>query len=212
MMFVVIFGKHKVDKIETLFTRNPNDMSRVLPEINPVLLEQYPDLEKDWDSLLPTVKKDGTNIKIERNVWFDGPVAYKNLLYSRVNPTRGEKEAADARGERRPDPGYALSDPDDPKDKHIWRAYYSTPTVHWEEGTYFCEALGPKIQGGKEGGIPELYVFSHWPEVIPDGPVAPGFDVIEECLRNHYIEGIVWHTPDGKPVAKIKRKDFGLSW
>ena len=25
------------------------------------------------------------------------------------------------------------------------------------------------------------------------------------------IEGIVWHHPDGR-MAKIKRRDFGLSW
>lgn len=37
------------------------------------------------------------------------------------------------------------------------------------------------------------------------------YEGIREWLKNHKIEGIVWHSYDGK-MAKIKRKDFGYEW
>jgi len=37
------------------------------------------------------------------------------------------------------------------------------------------------------------------------------FDAMKDYLSRNVIEGIVWHHPDGR-MAKIKRKDMGLSW
>ena len=34
---------------------------------------------------------------------------------------------------------------------------------------------------------------------------------LKDWLSAPHYEGLVWHHPDGR-MAKIKRRDFGLSW
>lgn len=180
-------------KIPTLFLRDPNNLSRVTTDINPDaawLLETM---------AIPTVKKDGTNIRVDL---LDG---YLVDVQKRRNPTREEK----ARGQ---EPGYIPAHRDDPADKHIYAAVDATDFARWPDGWSSCEALGPKIQGGIESNVPTLYPFSWAPDVIEIG-IAITYAAIKAYLEQYEIEGIVWHEQTGeKRMCKIKRKDFGLSW
>ncbi len=182
-----------MEKIPTLFLRNPERMQLVTREVSPDaawVLEGHG---------VPTVKKDGTNIRVT-------VVAGKlSHVEKRRNPTRAEKEQG-------AEPGYVDANRDDPADKHIFAAVDATNFSVWPDGTIPCEALGPKIQGGIESNTPYLYAFS-WRATPAIGfPDIPTFDSIRAYLEEHPIEGIVWHDRLLHRYAKIKRRDFGLPW
>jgi len=72
------------------------------------------------------------------------------------------------------------------------------------DGTY--ELCGPKVQGNPEGCSTHI--------LIPHGAeelriVKMSYAGIRDYLLCGFIEGIVWHHPDGRMV-KIKAKDFGI--
>jgi hypothetical protein len=196
-----------MNKVPTLFVRDPKNMSRVLPEINPEAAWVL-----DGHDAVATVKKDGTNVAVL--VW-DGPY---EVVLKRRNPSREEKDAAEREGRPKPEPIYVVAKRDDPADKHIFAAVDATDFSGWPEGYHSCEALGPKIQGGVESDVPVLYPFLLRPELIESPRLVPDFwsvndlyVLVEDFLRDTPIEGIVWHGKDGK-MAKIKRRDFGLPW
>jgi hypothetical protein len=182
-----------MEKIPTLFMRNPANMKLVMHEVNP---------EAAWvleGNGIPTRKKDGTNIRVTvRN----GRYTY---VEKRRNPTREEKAAG-------AEPGYVDASPDDPADKHIFAAVSATNFDNWPDGASSCEALGPKIQGGIESDTPCLYPFSFLPEQLFDFPRRVTFECIRDYLAAHEIEGIVWHDQVNNRFAKIKRRDFDLPW
>lgn len=180
-----------MEKIPTLFLRNPENMKLVTFQVNP---------EAAWvlaGGGRPTVKRDGTNIRVTVK---DGACI---LVEKRRNPTREEKAAG-------AEPGYIDAHCDDPADKHIFAAVDATDFSAWAEGAHPCEALGPKTQGGAESSVPCLYPFSLKPDLLPDFPRT--FDDIKRFLEEHVIEGIVWHDQQNGRMAKIKRRDFNLSW
>jgi hypothetical protein len=181
-----------LEKIPTLYLRNPEKMQLVTHEVNPDaawVLEGYG---------IPTVKKDGTNIRVT----IEGGRCV--LVEKRRNPTREEKAAG-------AEPGYVEAHRGDPQDKYIFAAVDATVFTEWSNGAWSCEALGPKIQGGVESNAPCLYAFSLHPDVLLDFPEEFTFFIIRDYLAEHPIEGIVWHHLDGR-MAKIKRRDFGLPW
>jgi hypothetical protein len=186
-------GDTPMEKIPTLFLRNPNNMKLVTREINP---------DAAWAltaDVIPTIKKDGTNVRVT-------VLAGKCIgLEKRRNPTREEKATG-------AEPGYVLASVDDPADKHIIAAVAATDFRTWPDGAWPCEALGPKIQGGIESSTPCLYPFSWSPEPIPY-TIPLIHDDIAAYLMWNPIEGIVWHEQGGLGrMAKIKRRDFDLSW
>jgi hypothetical protein len=181
-----------MDKIPTLFLRDPANMRLVTQEVNP---------EAAWvleGHGKPTIKKDGTNIRVT--------VQAGKLIRveKRRNPTRAEKEQG-------AEPGYVEASLDDPGDKHIFAAIDATNFSVWPDGASSCEALGPKIQGGIESDTPCLYPFSWRATPAWRFPDIPTFDSIKAYLEERPYEGIVWHHPDGRK-AKIKRRDFNLPW
>jgi hypothetical protein len=179
-----------MEKIPTLFIRDPENMKLVTREVNP---------DAAWvlDGFgFPTVKKDGTNVRVHVRG------GLPHYAEKRRNPTRKEK----AQGA---EPGYVDIDERDPANQHILSAITHTNYPSWPDGVYYCEALGPKIQGGIESSVPMVYPFSYWPELLEENPRT--WDEIRRCLERHVIEGIVWHHSDGR-MAKIKRRDFGLAW
>jgi len=182
-----------LNKIPTLFLRNPENMKFVTMEVNP---------DAAWIfgvDVMPTVKKDGTNIRVTIK-------AQKCMLVEkRRNPTREEK----ANGA---EPGYVQAHRYDPQDKHIFAAVDNTDFLGWPDGVWPCEALGPKIQGGTESDTPQLYPFS-WNAEWIDEEIPLTYDAIKSFLETHHIEGIVWHEQSNiGRMAKIKRRDFGLQW
>jgi hypothetical protein len=182
-----------MDKIPTLFMRNPDNMQRVTRDINPDAVWALSAL------VVPTVKKDGTNVRV---------TVLSGLcieVEKRRNPTREEKASG-------AEPGYVLASRDDPSDKHLFASVLATDFSAWPDGEWPCEALGPKIQGGIESSIPCLYPFSWSPEpILYTIPLT--YDDIAAYLAAYRIEGIVWHEQGGLGrMVKIKRRDFGFPW
>lgn len=192
-----------MQKIPTLFLRNPDNMGLVTDEINP---------EAAWvltEPSLPTIKRDGQNVQVVVSKIAVG-------LQKRRNPPKKEKKAARAAGLPVPEPTYVWASRDDPEDQYLFRAFDNTrDTAHWPEGEWPCEALGPKIQGNPEGLEDyELYPFSLFPALVLDPYIPWTFDMLDlaEWIEYQNIEGVVWHSQDKTKFAKIKRRDFGLSW
>lgn len=180
-----------MNKIPTLFLRNPERMQEVTREINP---------EAAWIfgvEVMPTIKRDGTNVRIDV---LNGRCI---CVEKRRNPTREEKASG-------AEPGYVRANRDDPQDKHIFAAVDATDFSTWMNGAWPCEALGPKIQGGVESETPCLYPFSFDPALLPR--IEIDYDAIKAFLETHPIEGIVWQGTNHYLAVKIKRRDFGLSW
>ena len=205
-----------MEKIPTIFARD---------EKNPRLVTRTPTPGCEWvfEGLgTPTWKRDGTNVQVEIVTDSTCPGASKvSRFWKRKNPTREEK----AQGL---EPSYILADQNDPNDKHLWAALHNAcpggqPIWNWPEGIYQCEALGPKIQGGIESRVPELFPF-RWISTVREAGglclLEPSI-VLSECERTYEgirdfltgrpIEGIVWHASDGR-MAKLKRRDFSLEW
>jgi hypothetical protein len=181
-----------MEKIPTLFQRNPENMKLVTRKVNP---------DAAWILAghgIPTVKKDGTNIRVTVS---GGACIF---VEKRRNPTREEKASG-------AEPGYVEAQRDNPADKHIFAAVDFTRFTDWPDGGWSCEALGPKIQGGVESSVPCLYPFVFDPEYIPEQGIRD-FDAIRAYLEAKPIEGIVWHDRVHNRFAKIKRRDFNLPW
>lgn len=178
-----------MNKIPTLFLRNPENMRIMTRNINP---------DAAWvfeGHGVPTVRKDGTNVRITIK---DGQCV---LVEKRRNSTKEQSYISTSRDER--------------DDIHIFAAVDATNFYDWPDGQWPCEALGPKIQGGIESSVPVLYQFILHPLVIAE-PIELTFDGIRDYLATHPIKGIVWRDQRGcidNPVmAKIKRRDFNLPW
>lgn len=181
-----------MQKIPTLFLRNPENMKLVTMEVNP---------EAAWvlaGEGKPTIKRDGTNAQVRV---ING---YRDFVWKRRNPTREQKLQG-------AEPTYIPANQDDPAEKPLWAAVNATDFSTWPDGEWPVEVLGPKSQGGVESSVPYLYPFTLWPEWIPLAGDPRDFYTIHNYLAIHLIEGIVWHHPDGR-MSKIKRRDFGLPW
>ena len=74
-------------------------------------------------------------------------------------------------------------------------------------GTY--ELVGPKVQGNAGKYAMHLMVEHATAEHL--SILIVNYDHLETWLNQNYMEGIVWHHPDGR-MAKIKRRDYGLKW
>lgn len=183
-------------KIPTLFRRDPEDMRRVLPEVNPTC---------QWvldGEGVATRKYDGTCVLLDE----DG------LWWARREIKPGKT----------PPPGYRAEETDEDTGKTVgWEPMEQSPFAkfHTESvfnvkrdgyslapGTY--ELVGPKINGNPEGEAEHWLVF-HGADPHPE-PLDLTFDGLRRRLLELHaagIEGIVWHHPDGR-MAKLKGRDF----
>jgi hypothetical protein len=175
-------------KISTLFKKDPNDLGRVIDEVNP---------ENEWALTegVATRKFDGTAAAI-----IDGN------LYKRYDVKKGRQVPPNAIPCQEPDaitghwPHWVKCNPD--TDKYFYEAFENLDS--WEDGTY--ELCGPKVQGNPEKFSKHILV-RHGIEVmnIPDRT----FDAIKSLLSIMEVEGIVFHHPDGR-MCKIRKSDFGF--
>lgn len=179
-------------KITTLFKKDPNDLSKVLNEINS---------ENEWVFNLGTQatrKFDGTACAI-----------INGELYKRYDVKKGKSVPAGAISCQEADsitghwPHWVKCSRDDKSDKYHFEAYDLTTDL--EDGTY--ELIGPKIQGNLEK-IANHHLVRHGDEVLP---ILTDFDKLKEYLSTHDIEGIVYHANDttGR-MCKIRKNDFGI--
>jgi hypothetical protein len=145
-----------------------------------------------------TIKFDGTACLIQ-----DGK------LYKRYDAKHGKKPPDNfTPAQDEPDeitghwPGWV---PVNESDKWHNEAFeHAKETKLCDNGTY--ELVGPKIQSNPEGLIAHILI-RHGVIALASAPRT--FNELKEWFVDKYIEGIVWHHPDGRMV-KIKKKDFGL--
>lgn len=190
-----------MNKIPTLFVRNPDDRRYVLPEVTPGC---------EWvlaGEGRPTRKLDGTCVMLDEhgNWWARREVKPGKNIPSGYQIVQHDETTGKLVGwEPMAQSSFvkfhaeAVREADENCDD---------PFTPWPVGTY--ELIGPKINGN-----PERYE-THWLVTHANtGTLAVDkltFEGIREAvLRWHEldrIEGIVWHHPDGR-MAKIKARDF----
>lgn len=189
-------------KISTLFKKDPNDLGRVINEINP---------ENQWVF-------DGHSIATRK---FDGTaVAIVNLdLYKRYDVKHGRSVPPGAIPCQEPDevtghhPHWIACDRTKPEDKHFFEAFDklisgNTSKKSYEiNGTY--ELCGTKVQGNPENiEGHELIRHGEWILNIPD----LSFESLKEYLSDpaNDIEGIVFYHTMSEKLCKLRKKDFGI--
>lgn len=186
-------------KISTLFKKDPNDLSKVINEINPDNLWVY-------DSGIPTRKFDGTACMVK-----DG-ILYKRYDVKKDKKTREFKKV--------PDNAIPCQDPDqitghwphwvpcninNPNDKYFFDGFNNLKIKN--DGTY--ELCGEKVQGNPEKIIGHIMI-PHGYEKLDLYDFS--FDSIRKFLldKNNNIEGIVFHDSKSEKMCKIKKSDFGI--
>ena len=181
-------------KISTLYKKDPNDLSRVINEINP---------ENEWvinGEGIPTRKFDGTATAI-----IDGE------LYKRYDVKKGKQVPANAIPCQEPDeitghwPHWIKCDRNNPADK--WHFVGFDALENKDDGTY--ELCGEKLQGNPEHLTGHILV-KHGIEVLPVTDFS--FDGLKNYLSNPEldIEGIVFHHKSDGRMCKIRKCDFGI--
>lgn len=104
-------------------------------------------------------------------------------------------------------PGWVPVSADNPADKWHRQALEGMEVASLVEGHTY-ELVGPSLSDNPYK-LDKHALWRHGQEVveIPDR----SFEAIQALLKDSYIEGLVFHHPDGR-MAKIRRKDFKLFW
>ena len=181
--------ENNVKKIKTLFVRDAANPSIVTREYGVT-----PD--PSWE---PTRKRDGTAIRV-----LGGKVYRRFDAKHGKTPPAGFVPCQDAPESDGHFPGWVPIDCP-AGDKTTARVCAELHAEALADGTY--ELCGPKFQGNPER-IAEHVLFRHGGEFL-NAPTD--FDGLKAWFAEHPIEGIVFWA-NGAPVAKIKRRDFGLPW
>lgn len=187
-------------KITTLFKKDPNDLSRVIDEINP---------ENEWALTegVATRKFDGTAAAI-----------INGELYKRYDVKKGKQVPANAIPCQEPDaitghwPHWVKCDRNNKEDKWFWEGF-DNAGLHdlggdtlLRDGTY--ELCGPKVQGNPEEFDKHVLV-EHGTFLIHIPNDLINYKGLKFLLGSLPVEGIVFHHPDGR-MCKIRKSDFGL--
>lgn len=183
-----------MQKIPTLFRRDPDDLKRVLGEVTPGC---------EWvlaGEGVATRKFDGTCVQLDADGrWW----ARREVRAGKAAPAGFEAVMTD------PATGKTVGwEPVEQSGFAKWHAQALAGGGAYEPGTY--ELCGPKVNGNPESyGEHVLVRHSSAPTVVElDYPID--FETARasvEALREQGIEGIVWHHPDGR-MAKLKGRDF----
>ena len=181
-------------KMTTLFKKNPENLGRVINELNPKNAWVY-------ESGIATRKFDGTACAI-----------INGELYKRYDAKKGKKapegaipcqEADEQTGHH---PHWVKCDRNDKSVKYHFEAFDKLDAK--ENGTY--ELCGPKINKNKEK-FAEHLLIPHGLELLNLKDFT--FKRIKEYLENpaNDIEGIVFHDSKGTgKMCKIRKSDFGI--
>ncbi len=178
-------------KIPTLFERDwSGDRSRVLPGL-PLI---------NIGGAMPTRKWDGTCCLVR-----DGRL-YKRRAQFLEDPPPENFEPAETDEQAGNVYGWVPVG-DGPDDR--WHRQAFSGSYRLANGTF--ELVGPKINGNPQG-FEEHVLLPHGQPLL-DAPLSLAtFDEIRTYLEHATrMEGIVW-LRNGEPIAKIKRRDFGLPW
>ena len=180
-------------KISTLYKKDPNDLGRVINEVNP---------ENTWvfESGIPTRKFDGTACMI-----------LNGELYKRYDVKHGKKVPENAIPCQEPDsitghcPHWIKCNANNPADK--WHFVGFDALENKEDGTY--ELCGEKLQGNPEHFNGHCLI-KHGIEILPITDFS--FEGLKNYLSNPEldIEGIVFHHKTDGRMCKIRKCDFGI--
>lgn len=206
-----------MQKIPTLFKKKYNDNGKylgVIPEWN---------VELDPNKLYAvTVKWDGTACAI-----IDGELYKRYDMKPGKNIPNGAIMCQPYDKDAKHNPCWVKCDRDNPSDKWHWRAFdkgaacefpYGQCSLPFNDGTY--ELIGRHIQNNPYGMIDD--------KLIPHGQlptnffminlISVDFEYFKDIVYRHFCnEGIViWEYDNNsnpvRPVAKLRRKDFGYKW
>lgn len=181
-------------KISTLFKKDPNDLGRVVNEINP---------ENEWalnPNVIATRKWDGTACAI-----------INGELYKRYDVKKGKSVPLNAIPCQEPDeitghwPHWVKCDRNDNSNKWHFEAFDYAGIL--KDDTY--ELCGPKIQGNPEN-FPSHVLLRHGGHKLNIFYSTPTYDLLEKYLKLMDIEGIVFHQPLTGKMCKIRKSDFGI--
>lgn len=186
-------------KIPTVFRRDPKDMRRLLPEVNPGC---------EWvlaGEGVGTRKYDGTCVMVDsRELWW----ARREVKPSKAIP-----------------PHFLPISTDETTGKTVgWEPIADSGFAKWHAealrfaeingetplpvGTY--ELCGPKVQGNPEGYEQHILVRHADAEVVLSSGGRYTFEALRDLVVRYCTtgrEGIVWHHADGRQ-AKLKGRDF----
>lgn len=180
-----------MQKIPTLFVRNPDDRRHVLPEVTPGC---------EWvleGEGAATRKYDGTCILLDDS----------GEWWARREVKPGKT----------PPPNYAPVERDQTTGKTVGWEPIEQSSFHrffveareirssWPDGTF--ELCGPKINGNPEGLERHTLIRHATAERVDPKLDHRTYDDIANFLHLHSWEGLVYHHPDGS-MAKIKTRDF----
>jgi len=181
-------------KISTLFTKDPNDLGRIINVINP---------ENQWVF-------DGEGIATRK---FDGTAAtiIGGEIYKRYDVKRGRAVPEGAIPCQEPDtksghhPHWLKCDRSNAGDQFFFEAFDKLENP--EDGTY--ELCGPKVQNNREQ-LEGHELVPHGADVITITDFT--FEGFRKFLENpaNDIEGIVFHHKTDGRMCKIRKRDFGV--
>lgn len=181
-------------KITTLFKKDPNNLARVISEVNP---------ENSWvmeGQGIATRKFDGTAAAI-----IDGE------LYKRYDVKTGKQVPANAIPCQPPDsitghwPHWVKCERERAEDKFFFEGFDQLQNK--TDGTY--ELVGPKVQGNPEKFASNTLVLHG--SVTLEVP-ALEFEVLRQWLMrtDNDIEGVVFHHKSDGRMCKLRKADFGI--
>lgn len=189
-----------MQKIPSLYLRDPEDMSQLTREPNP---------RCRWVFLgegEATVKYDGTCVMLDSyGIWWarhqvrDGKTIPENYVPVEFDPITKKTQ------------GWIPMEQSQYRkfhDEALHRGPGTAGVGLWAAGSY--ELIGPKIGANPHDHVGHM-LLQHG--CTPMGDVPTDYDELAEYLRGNqntyggYLEGIVWHGDDGE-MAKIKTSDF----
>ena len=220
-----------MQKMSTLFEKDPNNLSRVIDKVAPENMWVFED-----EGVQATRKFDGTSCAII------GGKLYKRYMVRCHKDVRNCRPIPDGAipcsdlGVVEIETGWSHwipCDRDNPADKYHWEGYDNLLKPHFPVGQSVQESIdtedslmksgkfdgsyelcGPKVQNNPEG-LEEHILIRHgvvgWPHYNDRT-----FEDFKNFLEEMNIEGIVFHHPDNEPndpnnrYCKLRKTDFGL--
>jgi hypothetical protein len=181
-------------KISTLFKKDPDNLGRVINEIN---------IENQWvfdGEAIATRKFDGTAIAI-----------INGELYKRYDVKKGKQAPVDAIPCQEADPisghhpHWLKCDRNKVEDKYFFEGFDALENK--EDGTY--ELCGEKVQSNPEK-INGHKLIKHGSELLQLPSL--NFEDLKAYLSDpsNNIEGIVFHHKSDGRMCKLRKSDFGI--
>lgn len=175
----------------------------------PALRDTAPGQDWVFDPHIPAVateKYDGTSVLVDgEHVWRRRKLPTSDVKGGHT-PTLWKPAQDGPSGDTWP--GWVPVEEGRPEDEWHVRGFHNTVTVHGSvpHGTY--ELVGPKVQGNPYE-LDAHVLWRHGNHVLP---IEPGYDELKAFLGEHRMEGVVFHELFGNRMAKITRRDFGITW